>query len=80
MSSSSFDNICSAFIASIIKKVSEDYSLKKKKRSKIKKIAPVHNHPICKTLVLDCPLCQSHGNVMSEIEYELKIKVDFEDV
>ena len=48
---------------------------KKKKTKRVKKIAPVHNHPLCKTRVPDCPLCQSHGNIMNfeeeEIEYEL---------
>jgi len=83
---------CDAFIASIVKKVSEDYSLslkkkylvlvggdannkKKKKTKRVKKIVPVHTHPICKTLVTECPLCQSHGNVMNfkKIEYELVV-------
>lgn len=42
-------------------------------KKKIKKIIPVHNHKICTDLRPDCPLCQSHGNVMckSVIEYEM---------
>jgi len=42
-------------------------------KKKIKKIIPVHNHEICIDLRSDCPLCQSHGNVMciNAIEYEM---------
>ena len=43
------------------------------KKKAVKKIAPVHNHPICEEICKKCTLCQSHGNVMcsTEIEYEI---------
>jgi len=80
-----FLNTCDDFIACILERVAKDYSLNvkelKKKYSKVpkkrgaakKKVAPVHTHPLCVEVVEDCPLCQSHGNVMGlgELEYEL---------
>ena len=43
------------------------------KKKNIKKIVPLHNHELCTELCKDCPLCQSHGNVMNleEVEYEI---------
>ena len=43
------------------------------KRKNIKKIVPLHTHELCTEICLDCPLCQSHGNVMNliEVEYEM---------
>jgi hypothetical protein len=67
---------CDAFIKSIIAKVTADYKVKvkKAKRSKkIPKIIPVHNHRLSRGIHIDCPLCQSHGNIMdmNELEYEI---------
>ena len=45
-----------------------------KKKKSAKKIAPVHNHPLCLEIQANCPLCQSHGNIFhltTVVEYEL---------
>ena len=62
----------------IIKKYRTDSGIKSvrgsKKKKAVKKVAPVHNHPVCIEIQKDCPLCQSHGNVFhltTDIEYEL---------
>jgi len=36
-----------------------------KKKKLIKKVAPVHNHPLCLEIQDNCPLCQSHGNIFN---------------
>jgi len=43
------------------------------KRKNIKKVVPLHTHELCTEICADCPLCQSHGNVMNlvEVEYEI---------
>ena len=43
------------------------------KRKNIKKIIPLHTHELCIEICEECPLCQSHGNVMNltEVEYEM---------
>ena len=43
------------------------------KRKNIKKVVPLHTHELCTEICADCPLCQSHGNVMNliEVEYEM---------
>lgn len=43
------------------------------KKKNIKKVVPLHNHELCTEIREDCPLCQSHGNVMNlvEVEYEI---------
>ena len=80
-----FANTCDDFIASILERVAKDYNLnlkeltakyKEKPRRRgvpKKKIVPVHNHPLCLEIQEQCPLCQSHGNVMGhrELEYEI---------
>lgn len=49
---------------------------KKKSRSKsIKKVVPVHTHPLCTTIQKDCPLCQAHGNIMYLGDFELEVNV-----
>ena len=35
------------------------------KKKALKKVAPRHNHELCTEIREDCPLCQSHGNVMT---------------
>ena len=46
-----------------------------KKKKSAKKIAPVHNHPLCLDIQKDCPLCQSHGNI-----FHLTTVVEYEEV
>jgi len=43
------------------------------KKKNLKKVMPLHNHELCTDIRKDCPLCQSHGNVMNlgEVEYEM---------
>lgn len=43
------------------------------KKKALKKVAPLHNHDLCLEIRKDCPLCQSHGNVMNTntVEYEM---------
>jgi predicted small secreted protein len=43
------------------------------KKKVLKKVAPRHNHDLCIEIREDCPLCQSHGNVMTlkTVEYEI---------
>ena len=45
------------------------------KKKSIKKVAPIHNHELCLDIQKDCPLCQSHGNVMNTntVVYELVV-------
>lgn len=60
-----------------IKKSRSDSGIKtsrgNKKKKAIKKVAPVHNHPLCEKIFANCPLCQSHGNVFYKdfTEYEI---------
>ena len=46
-----------------------------KKKKSVKKVAPVHNHPLCIEIQKDCPLCQSHGNI-----FNLTTVVEYEEV
>ena len=63
----------------LIKKSRTDAGIKavrgSKKKKVVKKVAPVHNHPLCIEVQKDCPLCQSHGNIFhlrtTDVEYEL---------
>jgi len=61
----------------LIKKSRTDAGIKavrgSKKKKAAKKVAPVHNHPLCIEIQKDCPLCQSHGNIFhlpAVVEYE----------
>jgi len=57
-----------------IKKSRSDSGIKTTRGNKkkvVKKVAPVHNHPLTEQIYKNCPLCQSHGNVFNkdDIEY-----------
>jgi hypothetical protein len=61
-----------------IKKSRSDSGIKTTRGNKkkvVKKVAPVHNHPLCEQFFAKCPLCQSHGNVFNkdDVEYEIVI-------
>ena len=63
----------------LIKKSRADAGIKavrgSKKKKAAKKVAPVHNHPLCLEIQKNCPLCQSHGNV-----FHLTTVVEYEEV
>ena len=60
-----------------IKKSRSDSGIKTTRGNKkkvVKKVIPVHNHPLCEKIFANCPLCQSHGNVFNNggvTEYEI---------
>jgi hypothetical protein len=47
--------------------------VKPSRSKKVKKITPVHNHPLSTEIHAGCLLCQTHGNVMhkKDTEYEM---------
>jgi len=59
-----------------IKKSRSDSGIKTSRGNKkkiMKKVTPVHNHPLCETIFTNCLLCQSHGNIFNkeDLEYEI---------
>jgi hypothetical protein len=59
-----------------IKKSRTDSGIKTSRGNKkkiTKKVTPVHNHPLGESVVINCLLCQSHGNIFNkeDVEYEM---------